>query len=438
MDRVSSLSGKQSLDPSSPPFPGAPASTPEETRRRMASLAPGDHMACIYGSDEERRMLLSVYVQEGLARGDKVLFLADEETVRRDLGCPGGETGVLPGLETGRLRILPAERSYTRQSVFDPERMMSLLEEEAGMARSEGYRTLRAAGEMGWALRGVAGTDRLMEYEARINELFRDRTCLALCLYDRRRFSPGLLLGVLATHPLVAVGVDVIDNPYYLPPEEFLGPNVEAARLEGWIRTLAERKQTEDRLREARDTLERQVEERTRALIEANAGLHRENREREEAEAALRRKEEELQAQARHLEEVNTAMGVLLEHREAEKIRVQQDVAANVQKLVLPYLKRMEELKPSGELKTYLEIVRSNLQDLTVPLARSLFAQFGLTPTEMRVADLIRHGKSTKEIADLLSVSANAVSVHRHSIRKKLGLLKRKINLRSHLQSYPQ
>ena len=438
MDCVSSPSGKQSLDSSSPPFPGVPASTPEETRRRMASLAPGDHMAGIYGSDEERRMLLSVYVQEGLAQGDKVLFLADEQTVRRDLGCPDGETGVLPGLERGRLRILPPEMSYTRQSVFDPEDMMGQLREEARRARSEGCRALRAVGEMDWALLGVPGTDRLMEYESRINELFRDRACLALCLYDRRRFSPGVLLGVLATHPLVAVGVDVIDNPYYLPPEVLLGPHVEAARLEGWIRTLTERKRAEDELREARDTLERQVEERTRALIEANTGLRRENREREEAEAALRRKEEELQAQARHLEEVNTAMGVLLEHREAQKIRVQQDVAANVQKLVLPYLKRMEALKPDGELKTYLEIVRSNLQDLTVPLARSLFAQFGLTPTEMRVADLIRHGKSTKEIADLLSVSANAVSVHRHSIRKKLGLLKQKINLRSHLQSYPR
>ena len=146
----------------------------------------------------------------------------------------------------------------------------------------------------------------------------------------------------------------------------------------------------------------------------------------------------ELQAQARHLEEVNTAMQVLLEHREKEKIRVQQDVAANVQKLVVPYLNRMEELNLDGELKTYLGILRSNLQDLTAPLARSLLAQFGLTPTEMRVADLIRHGKSTKEIADLLSVSANAVSVHRHGIRKKLGLLNRKINLRSHLQTYAQ
>jgi DNA-binding CsgD family transcriptional regulator len=111
-------------------------------------------------------------------------------------------------------------------------------------------------------------------------------------------------------------------------------------------------------------------------------------------------------------------------------------VAANVQKLVRPYLKRMEDLEPTGEMKTYLEIVRSNLQDVTAPLARSMFSQVGLTPTEMRVADLVRNGKSTKEIAGLLSVSTNAVSVHRHSIRRKLGLLNRKVNLRAHLQSY--
>jgi DNA-binding CsgD family transcriptional regulator len=400
---------------------GAPGK--DELHRRMASLAPGDHMACIYGSDEERRILVTAYVEEGLAQGDKILLLADEQRSRQDLGWSDGEVReAVPGLEAGRVRILPKEQSYTRQSVFDPRRTLDMFEEEARRARSEGFRSLRAAGDMSWALQGLPGTDRLIEYEARVNDLFRDRSGQAMCLYDQRRFTPGVLLGILATHPLVALGLTVIDNPYYVPPGDLLGPNEETARLESCFRTLVERKRAEEELREARDRLEIQVEERTRALTEANA--------------ALRKKEEELRAQTRHLEEMNTAMQVLLQHREEEKVRIQQDVAANVQKLVRPYLKRMEDLEPTGEMKTYLEIVRSNLQDVTAPLARSMFSQVGLTPTEMRVADLVRNGKSTKEIAGLLSVSTNAVSVHRHSIRRKLGLLNRKVNLRAHLQSY--
>lgn len=413
-----------------------PPSLSAEARRRLADLEPGDHMACILGFDEARRTFLCAFVQDGLERGDKVLCL--ESRVNE---VPGflSEEGMSPGslLEAGRLEILPAERTYTREDRFVPERMIDLLAEETRAALSGGYRALRVAGEMSWALSGIPGSERLVEYEARVNDFFRDRPCLALCQYDRRRFHPATLMGVLLTHPVVGIDMEVVDNPYYVPPDRLLGPQAEASRLDTWIRTLLERKRFEDRVQEAREALEAQVAERTRALSQTNERLRREVQERKQTEAALQQKEQELEAQARHLEEVNTAMRVLLQHREEEKGRLQREVAANVHKLVLPYMDRLEASSPAGDMRTFLEIVRSNLEDLTAPFARSLSGlTSSLTPTEIRVADMIRHGKSTKEMAALLSVSANAVSVHRHNIRRKLGLLNRKINLRTYLQSH--
>jgi DNA-binding CsgD family transcriptional regulator len=83
-------------------------------------------------------------------------------------------------------------------------------------------------------------------------------------------------------------------------------------------------------------------------------------------------------------------------------------------------------------------IIKSNINDLISPLASKLSSKyFALTPSEIQIADLIKHGKTSKEIASILNVSPKAISFHRGNLRKKLGLLNKKINLRTHLQTFP-
>ena len=74
---------------------------------------------------------------------------------------------------------------------------------------------------MSWALKGMSGSERLIEYESKLNDFFPESKCLALCQYDRRLFKPEMLLDVLATHPAVVVDTDVYQNAYYTPPSEF-------------------------------------------------------------------------------------------------------------------------------------------------------------------------------------------------------------------------
>ncbi|MHC1743799.1 MAG: PAS domain S-box protein [Syntrophobacteraceae bacterium] len=158
--------------------------------------------------------------------------------------------------------------------------------------------------------------------------------------------------------------------------------------------------------------------------------------ERKQAEDELLEKKRMLEEQARHLEEVNTALKVLLDRREEEKRKVAQDLHANIQQLITPYLERAKTRVSDSEGKTLLGIIESNLNLLADDLIKALpVVSSGLTPTEMRVADLVRHGKGNKEIAGLLGISINAVAFHRKNIRKKLGLKYEKINLQAFLRS---
>jgi len=167
-------------------------------------------------------------------------------------------------------------------------------------------------------------------------------------------------------------------------------------------------------------------------------GIHTDITERKNAENALREKDKKLEHQTLHLEEVNTALKVLLEHREQEKQELKENLLVNIKKLVFPYLEKLDKGKLGMENQTYLNIIKSNLKDLVSPLANRLSSNYlALTPTELQITDFIKHGKSSKEIAAMLNVSAKAVAFHRGNIRNKLGLTNKKINLQTYLQSFP-
>jgi len=169
-------------------------------------------------------------------------------------------------------------------------------------------------------------------------------------------------------------------------------------------------------------------------LVEYQA-VSRDITDRKRAEQALRAKERELEARARELEEANTALKVLLDHRHEEKKKLQASVARNVETLVLPYLERLKRghLDPGQEAN--LTILETNVRHLVSPFAKRLSSELArLTPTEIRVAQLIRDGKTSKEIAEISNVSVESVNFHRRNIRAKLGLRAKKQNLRSYLE----
>jgi len=157
---------------------------------------------------------------------------------------------------------------------------------------------------------------------------------------------------------------------------------------------------------------------------------------RERTTEALRKKERQLRVEAKNLEEVNTALRVLLKERSKDKTDLEEKVMSNMKDLVFPYLERLKKGRLDNSQMSYLDILESNLEQIVSPFSKKLSSKYlGLTPTEIRVANLVKEGKTTKEIAEFLHLSAKTVEFHRDNIRKKLSIKNTKTNLRTYLLS---
>ena len=154
------------------------------------------------------------------------------------------------------------------------------------------------------------------------------------------------------------------------------------------------------------------------------------------AEEALKKSQEELFEQKQSLEEANIALKVLLKQREADRQELEKKVLTNVKDLVLPYVEKLKNSRLKTRDKTLIEIVETHLNDVISPLLqRFANAKILLTPQEMKVASLVKDGKTSKEIADILNVSETTINFHRKNLRVKFDLTNQKSNLRSYLLS---
>ncbi|MBN2124361.1 MAG: hypothetical protein JW821_08715 [Deltaproteobacteria bacterium] len=208
--------------------------------------------------------------------------------------------------------------------------------------------------------------------------------------------------------------------------------NVIAERLGGII----ERFRAEEQLQRHHDFLEDLVAERTAELLASNANLAREIEERKGIEKALRKRERELEIKTSHLEELNTALEVLLKKRDEDRRDLEEKVLFNVKELILPTIDTLKRSGLTGDQAGQVGMLESNLRKIASPFSRTLTSPYlNLTPTEIQVAGLVKHGETTKDIAERLSLSVKTVETHRKRIRDKLGIRNTKTNLRTHLLS---
>lgn len=252
-----------------------------------------------------------------------------------------------------------------------------------------------------------------------------------------RKIDPDLQIVIVTAYS----DVDPLDIAERVRPEDkllYVQKPFYPQEIRQFATALGSKWRAERALLRIQADLEEQVRERTTELQEANRRLKAEIAGHVATVETLKKRESELELKSRHLEEANTALRVLLRQRDEHKTELEEKILANLKELVIPYIQDLKESDLNPKQMGYVSLLESNLDDLISPFSHKLsMKHLSLTTKEIQVANLVRQGKTTSEIAVLLGVSTNAIVFHRYNIRKKLGLNNQKVNLRSYLLSLP-
>ncbi len=235
----------------------------------LRQIGPHNHLCLIYETQGEQFAAALTFLQIGLERGERCLYIVDENTANAVLEAMRARgMDVDSALRVGALIITSKQETYLKPGHFDPDEMIRFLTEATDEAKAAGFDALRVTAEMTWQLgdgslagsSSVLGGERLMEYEAKLNYFFHDHDASAICQYNRNRFAPEIIRDVIRTHPIVICGGWVCQNPYYVPPEEFLKHGQDALEVERLLHNIQEREWEQKAVRESEARFRRLAE----------------------------------------------------------------------------------------------------------------------------------------------------------------------------------
>ena len=199
------------------------------------------------------------------------------------------------------------------------------------------------------------------------------------------------------------------------------------------VRDTKGRKESEDRRKESWE-LEKRLYERTVELSKTKKKLQAAISDLKKAEKFLKKTVTELELETCKFKETKTAFKVLMQQRIEVKTELEETVVLNANELIMPFLERLNKSRLDSKQKAYLNIIESNLNEIIAPLVPEVSKiNLKLTSTEIQVTNLVRQGKTTKEIAEFMNLATSTIDTHRNKIRKKLGIKNKNINLRTHL-----
>lgn len=217
----------------------------------------------------------------------------------------------------------------------------------------------------------------------------------------------------------------------------YLSKPISKEQIKPTVEIAIYKKEADRELRKAYNELDKRILERTAELMRANTQLSSEIAERQRVNLALQEKERELEYKSLNLEETNAALKVLLKQRKEDRLQLEEKVIANVREFVLPFIEKLRQTGLTDTQSTFTGIIETNLKDITAPFSPKLSPRYmTLTPNEIHVVNLVKQGKRTREIADLLDRTYGTVGSRRCHIRKKIGIKGKKANLRTQLLSY--
>ena len=182
------------------------------------------HICAFFNTmDEEHRVLGSFY-SDGFDRGEKATHIVDAENRDEYLKLLG-EAGidVEEMMDTGRLEVVPWTDMYVRDHRFDQDAMLASVEGLIKSGADAGYTRTKLVGHhMDWLFLDKPAVNNLLEYEARLNHVLSKHNDPVICNYDLSKFGASVAIDIMRTHPLVIIGGLLRENPFFVPPEQFL------------------------------------------------------------------------------------------------------------------------------------------------------------------------------------------------------------------------
>ncbi len=187
----------------------------------------GTHIAGFYDNYTERDEIIFPFLAKGFDSKDYQLFSPDEkdmEYFKTDFEKTYHEYREFLH-DKDYLIIKSAQEFYAPDGFFDPENMIAKLERAYKKTQKNGARNVRAGADMLWAAECLQGKEQLMAYEALLNSFVEDKPWISICLYNINEFSGAEIMNVLQTHPYTIHEGKIIENPYFIDPQEWLREN---------------------------------------------------------------------------------------------------------------------------------------------------------------------------------------------------------------------
>ena len=181
------------------------------------------HVCAFFNSaDEEYRVLLP-FIKDGFQCGHKAIHVVNPDQ-RHDHLERLAEAGIDPAdaQRTGQLELRTNTETYLPEGRFDPDRMIAAFEQLASGNATGGFPLSRICCRMDWSVANGSHVDDVIEFESRVNEVWHRHEDAVICTYHLGQFRGDEVIDIMRTHPMVFIGGILQQNPFYIPPKEFL------------------------------------------------------------------------------------------------------------------------------------------------------------------------------------------------------------------------
>jgi hypothetical protein len=188
-----------------------------------SQLAETRHVCAFFNNDEEEYRVLLPFIKDGLKQGDKAVHVLNPGQLQDHLQRLTA-AGIDPAVsqQAGQLKLLTNTEVYLPDGRFDQDRMLEVFEQLASGNAEGGFPLSRICCRMDWAVENRSHVDDVIEFESRVNDVWLRHDDAVICTYHLGRFRGDAVMDIMRTHPLVIIGGILQQNPFFVPPDEFL------------------------------------------------------------------------------------------------------------------------------------------------------------------------------------------------------------------------